>query len=191
MIFYPNFHSLKYGLKWVEFGLYSYFLSSCIKNGHPLFLASKCIIHSPRKRQVIKTKTPKESQSHHHIYRASYWQQRAAGRGPNKGSEWLILRAKRQDVTTDRWRAQPQDTVHWSLSTVHTLAITYGVLTSYSLGCISIITSFKHLIVQWSLDGAGTENYIKQIEFISFVRNAGKQQGKEGVNEINIENEKI
>ena len=77
------------------------------------------------------------------------------------------------------------------LKSLHTLAITYGVLTSYSLGCISIITSFTHLIVQWSLDGACTENYIKQIEFISFVRNAGKQQGKEGVNEINIENEKI
>ena len=67
-----------------------------------------------------------------------------------------------------------------------------SVLTSYSLWCISIITSFTHLIVQWSLAGAGTENYNKQIEFIfiPFVRNAGKRQGKEGVNEINIENEK-
>ena len=87
MIFYPNFHSLKYGLKWLEFGLYSYFLSSCIKNGHPLFLDSKCIIHSPHK-------VSKSSKLWNlNLYRASYWQQKASGRGLNKGSELLILRA--------------------------------------------------------------------------------------------------
>ena len=61
MIFYPNFHSIKYGLKWLEFGLYSYFCQAVSKMAILYFWLANVSSILPI-RQVIKTK---ESQSLH------------------------------------------------------------------------------------------------------------------------------